>query len=356
MRFLDFRQGGRARLGALVGVLSLVAVACETGDAQDVLSPAGEFARSPDRLWDLTFGIAVAVFILVEGILVFTLFRYRSRPDRKASQFHGNTKVEILLTAIPALILAGIAVPTVSTIFDLAEPREGALQIKVIGHQFWWEYQYLDEGFVTANELHIPTNTPVELTVEGGLIDRVTGDAQVIHSFWAPRLAGKQDLIPGHANQLFIEADDPGIYFGQCTEFCGLGHAEMRLRVYAESGSDFEQWVSDQKSAPEAPSGGSLAERGQKLFAEGQFREGLNCAACHAVEATPEDVAPNQGPNLAHFASRDTFASAIFKNTEENLKAWIADPASVKPGARMPALGLTESEIDAVVAYLKTLE
>ena len=356
MRFLDFRQGGRARLAALVGLLSLVAVACETGDAQDALSPAGEFARAPDRLWDLTFGIAVVVFFVVEGVLLFTLFRYRARPDRKASQFHGNTKVEILLTAIPALILAGIAVPTVSTIFDLAEPREGAMRIKVIGHQFWWEYQYVDEGFVTANELHIPTNTPIELTVEGGLNDRVTGDAQVIHSFWAPRLAGKQDLIPGHANQLFIEADDPGIYFGQCTEFCGLGHAEMRLRIYADSESDFEQWVSDQKSAPEAPTGDSLAAEGQRLFAEGQFREGLNCAACHAVESTPEDVAPNQGPNLAHFASRDTFASAIFRNSDENLKAWIADPASVKPGSRMPALGLTESEIDAVVAYLNTLE
>jgi cytochrome c oxidase subunit 2 len=356
MRFIDFRQGGRARFVALVGALSLVAVGCEAGGPQDALSPAGEFARAPDRLWDLTFGIAVAVFVVVEGILLFTLFRYRHKPDRRASQFHGNTKVEVLLTAIPALILAGIAVPTVSTIFDLAAKREGAMRIKVIGHQFWWEYQYVDEGFVTANELHIPANTPIELTVEGTLSDRVTGDPQVIHSFWSPRLAGKQDLIPGHANQLFIEADEPGVYLGQCTEFCGLGHAEMKLRVYADSQSDFDQWVSDQKSAPEAPSGGSLAERGQKLFAEGQFREGLNCAACHAVEATPEDVAPNQGPNLAHFATRDTFAGAVFDNTEENLKAWIADPPSVKPGARMPALGLTESEINAVVAYLQTLE
>ena len=349
----------RALRGALLFLMVLAATACANADdaPQSSLNPVGETSRAPDGLWSITIGIAAVVFVLVQGALIFAIVRFRHKEGRKAAQFHGNTKVEVILTAVPALILAGIAVPTVGTIFDLqGDPPAGAMRIEVIAHQFWWEYRYPDQDIVTANELHIPANTPIELTVEGVLSDRVTGDPQVIHSFWSPRLAGKQDLIPGHANQLFIEADEPGVYLGQCTEFCGLGHAEMKLRVYADSQSDFDQWVSDQKSAPEAPSGGSLAERGQKLFAEGQFREGLNCAACHAVEATPEDVAPNQGPNLAHFATRDTFAGAVFDNTEENLKAWIADPPSVKPGARMPALGLTESEINAVVAYLQTLE
>ena len=355
MRRHDSRLGGRVRVAALIGVLAVLAAGCSTGGPQDVLSPSGPFARKPDQLWNLTFWIAVAVFVVVEGALVAILFRFRHRKNPDAQQFHGNPKLEVLLTAIPTLILAFIAVPTVGTIFDLADTRENAYEIRVIGHQFWWEFQYPEEDFVTANELHIPVGEPIELTIEGALSDRVTNDPQVIHSFWVPRLGGKQDVIPGHENTLFIQADEPGIYFGQCAEFCGLGHAEMKLRVYADAPDDFDSWVADQQESPSRPAGGSLAARGERLFSQGQFAGGLTCAACHAVEATPADVAPNQGPNLAHFASRETFAGATFENNEDNLRAWIADPPEAKQGARMPDLGLTAEEIDAVVAYLQTL-
>ena len=351
-------RGGRVRFGALIAGALLLSVACgDQGGPQSALRPAGDVAAKADSLWDLTFGIAVVVFFLVEGALIYAVIKFRARPGREAAQFHGNTRVEVLLTALPALILAGIAVPTVQTIFQSSEIPESALEVKIIAHQFWWEYQYTEEGVVTANELHMPTNRPVYITLDGALTDRVNpSQPEVNHSFWVPRLGGTQDIVPGRINHLVYEADEPGTYLGQCKEFCGLGHAFMRLRAIAHTPEEFEQWLADQKEPAPAPESG-LAAEGAELFANGpqsgQWTGGYTCVSCHAADTT-ELASQNVGPNLTHFADRQTFASGVFDNNAKNLAAWLNDPPGVKPGAQMPALGLTQEEIDALVAYLQT--
>lgn len=340
------------RLLVVVGLVGLAILlsSCATAhtNPQDYLDPAGPVARKADGLWNLTFGIAVVVFVIVEGLIVFALVKFRHRPGREAAQFHGNTRVEVILTLVPALILAGIAVPTVKTIFELSGvPSGDYLKVNVVAHQFWWEYTYPDYGVTTANELHIPANKPVYLTLKG--ID-------VIHSFWVPRLAGKQDVVPGHTNHLTIEADEPGMYRGQCTEFCGLSHANMRLRVYAETPGDFATWVAEQQKDAAKPSGAAAA--GAKLFVEGTgngtFPGGGACGSCHSIGGTTAQGIV--GPNLTHFASRDTFAGAIFDNNEANLRKWLEDPPAQKPGVDMPDLQLTSQQIDALIAYLETLK
>jgi cytochrome c oxidase subunit 2 len=337
---------------------------CAENAPQDALDPAGEVARKADSLWDLTFLIAVGVFVVVEGLLVFALFRFRERPGHQAKQFHGNTKLEIVLTAVPALILAGLAIPTVGTIVTQAETPANALNVEVVAHQFWWEYKYTDPefGFVSANELHIPTGRDVYLTLRGATTDLVTGDNEVNHSFWVPKLAGGQDVIPGRENTLRLLTDEPGTYFGQCKEYCGLGHAYMRLQVVAQEPQDFETWAEEQRAAASEPASGSAAE-GAELFAQGaeggQFANGPACASCHAVDARlaeGEAPQPATGPNLAHFAGRETFAGALFENNSQNLEDWLRDPNAVKPGARMPDLGLTEDQITDLVAYLESLQ
>lgn len=324
---------------ALAGVFAALATACAEKAPQDFINDqSGPIAKEADRLWDITFIIATAIFFIVELLLIYAIIRFRDRPGREAKQFHGNTKVEVLLTAIPALILAGLAVPTVRSIFDLSEEPSNALQVTVTARQFWWEYEYQDSGVITANEMHIPVGQPVYLTLKGD---------DVIHSFWVPALAGKQDVVPGRTNFMTIEADEPGTFRGQCTEYCGLSHANMRLRVIAHPPDEFDEWLSDQQAEAESPSD-SLAAEGEQLFLEGQ------CINCHAVQGT--DAQSRVGPDLTHFASRETFAGALFDTNEENLRAWLADPPAVKPGAKMPDYGLSSDEIDALVAYLLSLE
>lgn len=336
---------GKKRLLAALGIFALMAAACASEAPQDFLNhQAGPRAERADTLWDITFWIAVVIFVIVQGLLIFALFRFRQRPGREAKQFHGNTKVEITLTVIPALILAGLAIPTVDTIFDLSERPPDALEITVVGKQFWWEYQYPEQEIVTANELHIPVGRPVFLSIEG-----VEGD--VAHSFWVPRLGGTQDILPGHANTLILQADEAGEYLGQCKEFCGLSHANMRIRVFAQEESEWEQWVADQK-APPAESLSGDAAKGQEIFM------GSACAGCHTIEGTVAGGV--DGPNLTHFASRTTFAGAMFRNTAENLKRWVANAPAMKPGVLMPSgvneLGLTQDDVNAIVAYLQTLK
>ncbi|MGH2805746.1 MAG: cytochrome c oxidase subunit II [Actinomycetota bacterium] len=328
----------RRLLIALLGVVALFLVGCAADAPQDVLKPEGPISRDQDSLWDITFGIAVVVFVIVQGLLVYAIVRFRARPGREAAQFHGNTKVEVLLTVVPALILAGLAVPTVRTIFDLSGEREGSLRVTVIARQFWWEYQYEDEEVFTANELHIPVGRPVYLKLMG---------EDVIHSYWIPALGGKQDVVPGRINYLTYQADKEGVYRGQCTEYCGLSHANMRIVAYAQSPEEFDQWVEDQQAEAESPTD-SLAQQGEDIFLEGE------CINCHAIAGT--DAQARTAPDLTHFASRDTFAGAMFRNTDENLAAWLDDPPAVKPGAKMPDYGLTADEIDALVAYLQSLE
>lgn len=332
-------SGRRRRLSVALFGVGMWLTACAEDAPQDFLRPEGPIARSQDRLWDLTFFVAVVVFFVVEGALVYALIRYRHRPDRQPADFHGNTRLEVVLTIIPSLLLAGLAIPTVKTIFDLsAKPTGDVVDVTVTAHQFWWRYEYPQYDITTANELHIPVGRPIYVKLLG---------ADVIHSFWVPRLGGKQDVVPGRINYMTLRADEPGTYKGQCTEFCGLSHANMRLRVIAHPEQEFLDWVADQqRPAPRAA--GDLAAEGEKLFLEGA------CVNCHAVQGT--EAGGQTGPDLTHFASRETFGGAMFANTEENLAAWIRDPDEVKPGAQMPDYGHNDAEIRALVAYLMTLE
>lgn len=343
---------GRSRIlfGLVLATFALLVAACAPDAPQDVLKPEGLAAREADRLWNLVFPIAVAIFFIVEGVLLFAIIKFRRREGREAKQFHGNTKIEVALTAIPALILAGIAVPTVRTIFDLAEERPGSLQVTVVAHQFWWEYKYEELGITTANEMHIPVDQPVRVKLQGQITDPVDGTEEVIHSFWVPRLMGAQDVVPGRAEFMLMQADRPGEYWGECKEYCGLSHANMRLRVIAQPPEEFDEWVADMQATEEHDD--SL--EGARIFAEGADNIGQLCSACHSVEASQAN--PNLGPNLGGFSERGMFAGAIFENNEENLAAWLRNPPAVKPGAKMPNLNLTSDQINALIEYLQSLE
>ncbi|MFN2389591.1 MAG: cytochrome c oxidase subunit II [Actinomycetota bacterium] len=337
----------RRLLIALAALCALALASCANADApQDVFRPVGDHAIKADRLWDIVFPIAVVIFFLVQGALVFALVRFRHRPGRQAEQFHGNTKLEVILTLVPAMILAGIAIPTVKTVFELAEPPKGddVINVTVIAHQFWWEYRYPDLGIETANDMHIPTGVPVAVAIKG-----VTIEDDVIHSFWVPRLAGKQDAVPGRTTHLTLRTDQEGTYKGQCTEFCGLSHANMRLQVIAQSPEEFDEWVAEQRR-PAAPAEEGLAAEGEKLF----LATTPGCINCHAIGGT--DAQGDTGPDLTHFASRELFAGDTFVNNDANLAQWLENPPEMKPGARMPDYGLTKAEIDALVAYMRTLE
>jgi cytochrome c oxidase subunit 2 len=357
----------RFRLSLLAGSIVAMAVgACSTDDPtelgsivegdfpQNSLNPAGPQARQIDDLFWLVFWIAVVVFVLVMVALLVALVRYRHREgsDRHVRQVHGNTKLEILWTIIPVVILAAIAVPTVATIFDLREeplPEENALMVEVIGHQWWWEFRYPEYGFSTANEMHIPTDRPIYLSMTS---------VDVIHSFWVPQLNGKRDVVPGRTTHLTMQADEPGVYLGQCAEFCGLAHADMRHRVFAHEEAEFQAWATAQAEPAVIPNEG-LAAEGWETFQ-------VICSACHAIDGT--SASSQLAPNLTHFASRTSFGGATFANNEEHLREWLRNPPGMKPmdpdrndlaAGRilgMPDFGLTEEQIDGLIALLETLK
>lgn len=339
------RRSWSSKARLLVPLLFVTLASC-ANSPQDSLKPAGEWSRKIDRLFNASFIIAVVIFFVVEGLLVFALFRFRARPgNENPKQIHGSTPLEIGWTIVPALILAVLAVPTVATVFQLYEKPADAVQLTVTGHQWWWEFQYPKLGVVTANELHIPAGKQIEVSLRSH---------DVIHSFWVPQLAGKVDVVPGHKNHLVIEADKPGLYLGQCAEFCGLSHANMRFRVIAQTQREFDQWVDHMRQEAVKPSGGA-ALQGFTLWGE------KGCAGCHTIDGHPKSGGARVGPNLTHLQDRSVFAGAIFDLTPANLKKWLADPPGMKPmqpqdGIGMPNLGLSPDEIDNLVAYLETLK
>lgn len=358
--------GNRRPFRAVTMVLAvgLLAVAC-SGD-QTMLDPQGPYSERPDNLFRVTLVIALVVFVIVQGLIIYTAVKFRERrgDDRLPEQVHGNTRLEILWTVIPALILVGIAVPTIAMVFDLAEEPDGALTVEVIGHRWWWEYRYpaqpdfgIAEPFVTANELVIPAGVPVhlEMTAE----ESGSPANAVIHSFWIPALAGKRDVVPGRITTLNMEADAPGRWMGQCAEYCGLSHANMRARAEALSDADWDAWVANQLSPAEVPADG-LAADGAAFFTSRGGQQ--TCVACHAVRGL-EGANGITGPDLTHLMSRELFAGAIFELDEENLREWLRDPPAMKPmqpeqtpAIGMPNLNLTDAEIDALVAFLLSLD
>jgi cytochrome c oxidase subunit 2 len=345
------RGRGKARLIALAAGVGFALTACARDNfPQNTLAPQGPQAEKIDHLFQPVFWIAAVVFFLVEGALVYFAIKYRHRPGRPVpAQVHGNTRLEVTWTIIPAVLLAGIAVPTIATIFDLARKPTNALEITVTGHQWWWEVEYPGSNMITANEVHIPTGKPVYITLRSQESGSQGGTGPllgpVIHSFWIPRLAGKQDVVPGRDNHLTIEAPDPGTYLGQCTEYCGLSHANMRMRVIAQSPQDFQAWLQQQLQPAAPPPPDVLA-----------IMQNLQCAGCHTINGLDAFVG-TIGPNLTHLADRDAFAGDTFPLDANNLADWLRDAPGMKPGADMPSFKdqLSDADVRALVAYLQSL-
>ena len=308
---------------------------------QDSLDPQGPVARKLDNLINPVFIVAGLVFVFVEVLIVVTVLKWRRRSeDDRPKQVHGNTRLELTWTVIPALILLFVALFTVRTIFEINKrPAGDALPVTVTGHQWWWEYQYPDLNVTTANELHIPIGRPVDISLTS---------VDVIHNFWPPKLAGKVYAIPGRMNHMVIQADEPGVYYGQCSEFCGLSHANMRLRVVAHTEGDFSAWAraNDTVKPVATPVSGDAAAGADLFKAKG-------CASCHSVSGYS---AGTVGPNLTHLRQRSVFAGSIFDLDDVNLRKWLRDPPAEKPGSIMPNLHLSEDEITKLIAYLNTLK
>jgi len=326
----------------LLPAILLAVAGCGGPFPQTTLAPRSDLGAVVDTLFTDIFWWAVVVFAIVEGLLLFVIFRYRAREGAgPPSRLHGHTVLEIGWTLAPALILVFIAVPTMRTIFATAAPAPaGALRVEVVGHQWWWEFRYPELGVVTANELHLVRGRAVQLEMTS---------ADVIHSFWAPGLGGKRDLTPGRTTRIVFTPDSVSEYAGQCAEFCGASHANMRLRVFVQTDSTFAAWAAHQLTPAATPVRGSLAERGQDLFAHGA------CIACHTITGVPQ-ARGTVGPNLTHVGGRTTLAGATLPNTEEWLRRWITNAPYLKPGSLMPAMPLPDDQVTALIAYLQSLQ
>ena len=289
-------------------------------------------------LWDA----GILAIVVVAFILAVFFFSTRVGEAAPPSSAASDLGLEVAWTVGPALILLMISIPTVRTIFR-SQPRvapAGSMEIKVTAHQWWWEFEYGDSGIKTANELHIPTGRQIRLNL-------VSND--VIHSFWVPQLGGKRDVIPGQINELTLEAFVPGTFLGQCAEFCGLSHANMRFRVMVDIPDQFAAWEKSEEAMPVAENqiASPAAEEGAKIFANSP------CTTCHRIDGVSKGY---MGPDLSHFGTRTTLGAGILPNTPENVAKWVTDPDAIKPGAQMPTLGIRGDQLSDLVAYLESLK
>jgi cytochrome c oxidase subunit 2 len=340
-------------------LLSVVILASFTPeDPQSTFDTVGPVARSQLVLFYWIFWAAVLVWVAMTGVILYIVIRFRRRPgDVDPEQTHGNTRLEIGWTVMPAIVLAVVAVPTVSAIFYNANsPDPDALTIEVVASQWWWEFKYphpteAGEKLVTANEMHMPEGEVVNIRLES---------RDVLHSFWIPKIAGKVDMVPNSVNTMWIQADEAGEFHGQCAEFCGEAHARMRFRVVVEPRLEFDEWLAAQAEPAAVPAPESLAEQGQALFEGNQAQ----CWACHTVLGSSKSKG-KVGPNLTHLASRGHIAAGTLENTAENLRKWMRDNCEVKRGNIMcrdakvyndPERRLSDQDISALVAYLESLD
>ena len=332
----------RARRAAAVAAalsLALLAAACGVYP-QNAFNPHSEYANQGLDLFVLTIWLGVIIGGLVEIALVVIAIRYRRRAgDRLPPQIHGSTVVEVVWTTGPVIVVGAILFFTLPVIFSTQAPApQSAMNIDVIGHQFWWEFQYPDANVITANELHLPVGKTVNLVLRSD---------DVIHSFWIPALGGKRDAFPGHTNYIWLTPNSTGEFPGQCYQLCGYSHGNMREKAIIQSPSDFQAWLTSQQSPAVQPTDPTAAEGGQLFQTRG-------CAACHTIEGTP--AAGKIGPNLTHVAGRGVIAGSVLHFTPEDLRTWLKDPPAVKPGSIMPNLGLNDHELDVLVAYLQSLK
>lgn len=296
-------------------------------------------ASSPEMtaMAGLTFfmiAIAVAIFVIVTGAILFIIIRYRKREgdDSEPEQYFGSLSAELVWTLIPTIIVGFLFFYTVKTMYAVDPPKgDREPDIVIIGHQWWWELIYRKSGVVTANEVHLPVGEKWLARLES---------VDVIHDFWVPELFRKIDLVPGHPNYIWLSSSKPGTFLGACAEFCGRQHANMRIRVIVQTREDFDAWERQQLKFPTPPTSGEAA-MGANLF------NTMGCANCHLT---------NVGPSLTHIATRETIGAGVLTNTPENLKQWLLNPQAYKPGSYMPNMKLSDKQVNQIVAYLETLK
>jgi cytochrome c oxidase subunit 2 len=311
----------------------------------NIFAPASTPAKSIADLSVFVLVITGIIFVVVFALLVYSVIKFRGRATdagREPAQVYGSTQIELAWTIIPILIVVVLFLATarvIHAIQDAPEPT-GSVQVTAIGHQYWWEFRYPKLGIVTANELHIPVSDLSHPTPT--FLELLSADTD--HSFWVPELGGKTDLIPNHPNRMWMDPQRTGVFLGQCAQYCGTQHAKMLLRVSVDGPEEFASWVRAQQ-APAIEDAGAIA--GRRVF------ESNACMNCHAVAGTPADG--RFGPDLTHLMSRATIAAGAAKNTHNNLRLWIQDPSAIKPGSLMPAMKLSDADLDAVVSYMETL-
>ncbi len=362
---------------AHLGVILLFIAGC--GSNSSILDPQGPTASREATLFWIILGVATFVFLAVESVLIYSVIRFRERPGApEPRQIHGNTKLEIVWTIVPSFVLFVVLGVTISTLFQIQEPTgQPTIYVNAVGHQWWWEFRYFNNAadaqanaqnlmspqhifnsptpqVTTADNLVVPVTTVAGQPTSGTVVHVNLVSDNVIHSFWIPQLSGKTDVIPGHLNHLWFTADTTGTYQGACAEFCGDQHAHMRFEVIAKSMTDYSAWLGAQQQPANNPVAGSLADQGKQLFFSAVFLNNQQCLACHSIYGT--NAQGIVGPNLTHFGSRDLIAGGVLTNTPANLAQWLTDPQSVKPGNDMPYLGLSQQQVQALVAYLESLQ
>ena len=317
-----------------------------TDGVTSIFRPLAQPAQEIKETSFLVLAICGVIFLIVFGLLVYAIIRFRHRPGDETSeppQIYGSNQIEIAWTVLPILIVFVLILVTSRTIADIQNRKTlpGAVHATVVGHQWWWEIRYPELGIVTANELHVPASDnsrrqPTFLKLQS---------ADVAHSFWVPQLAGKTDVIPNRENSMWFEPTQPGTYLGNCAEYCGMQHARMLIRVIVQPPDEFDRWVAEQKrAATEQPSG----QEGRRVF----FAN--SCVNCHTIRGTSAQGA--FGPDLTHLMSRETLASGAGLNTPEGLRAWVRNPQKLKVGCLMPNMQLSDTEVDQIVSYLQTLK
>lgn len=301
-------------------------------------------ASSPEshaisHLVTVSFLVCGAIFCIVAGLVTYCAVRFRDRPGAAAPiQTHGNKRLELAWTAVPVLLLVGLFSLTASSMQATDASPAGEADVVVIAHQWWWEARYAGSGVNTANEIHIPVGRRTLVRLES---------VDVVHDFWVPELARKIDVVPGHPNTLWLEADTAGTYWGACAEYCGTQHAWMRFVVIADAPAAFDAWIAHEKQTAPAPMTES-AQRGAAAF------RNRTCINCHAIGGV--GVPARVAPDLTHLAEREWLGAGVVSNTPEHLASWLKDPSAMKPGTRMPNLQLSDAEVADLTNYLETLK
>jgi cytochrome c oxidase subunit II len=331
---------------ALFALLQINGAGLPERPIANIFKPMASPAAAEKHIAYFVFAITAVIFVVVGGLIVYTIMRFRRKPGDDTQQepplVYGSNQIEVAWTVIPILIvfiLIGVTARVIAAVENQSPPKQ-MVKVRVIGHQWWWQVEYPDYGVISANEVHMPVSTDRS---NATYLELESMD--VIHSFWVPQLAGKTDLIPNRINYIWMDPQEPGIYLGNCAEYCGTQHANMLLRVIAQPQEEFRQWITSQQHVP-SPTAQAAAD-GKTVY------ESLSCVNCHTIKGTTS--AGKFGPDLTHLMNRQTIGSGVVTNTPEHLRAWVKDPQEVKPGALMPSFNLTSKQLDQVLAYLESL-